>query len=125
MAVLAWGLFAPASARASCGDYVTIRPHHESSRPEVPSKPQTAPTPCHCPDHAPDGTPLPPCPGPDCSAPAAPAPTTTLTPVRHLEDWALPAAPGSGTGPAPLTFLSSDQAERPQHFPADIFHPPR
>src|SRR5438105_15367039 len=93
LTVLAWGLFAPAPARASCGDYVTMQPQHSSTQqstpphrpPAHPSPPQADPTspsvpdvvvPCPCREPAaPDGLPKP-CPGPGCSAPAAPASTT-------------------------------------------------
>jgi hypothetical protein len=81
--------------------------------------------PCPClPDFPPDGLPLP-CPGPDCSAPAAPEPVTTPTPVRHADDWAVTAG---AFHPVPATPVGSLTDPGPGHVarqPSGIFRPPR
>jgi hypothetical protein len=121
LAALAWGLFAPASSHASCGDYVIIGGEHSTpaapsthqfapSFPEPPADLPAAPAPCH---------------GPRCSAPAPTPLTVTPVPVLHLEEWAAvsglgPFLPGAARSSPPL-----DERTRPRHRPGTVFRPPR
>jgi len=142
LAVLAWGLFAPASARASCGDYVTMQPRHSSTQQTSPqhrppphlTPPQGEPDappvanvvpPCPCREPAPsDGLPLP-CPGPGCSAPTAPDSTTAPAPVQHPDDWAVPAGAVCFAPSTPVDSFADLGRGHPVRQPSAIYHPPR
>src|SRR5690242_2901850 len=81
-ALLACVLVAPSSARASCGDYVSVNnrsstaPHGEHApAPQPSAKPEHV---IPCSQHAP-GDPAPPCQGPGCSGNPLPAPAPVST----------------------------------------------
>src|SRR5947209_8541554 len=97
-ALLAWlaqGVVAPATARASCGDYVTFSHGEGQSRPShhPPAVPRPAPrnlTPC-C-DQVPNDLLAPgpaPCRGPGCSGNPLPAsePLTTTSQAGGQDHW--------------------------------------
>jgi len=143
-AFLALGLFAP-SARASCGDYVSMASHgkpaaHTSSggqhssgtqseqRPaksELETPPAPRPTPCQRCPHAPGEPGKAPCRGPACSGDPAPltVPATTVELVRdHWAAWwcAFQLADFSST---PHAFLTEQSGRI--HRVSPVFHPPR
>src|SRR5262245_50216804 len=98
------------SARASCGDYVTVgeRAHAAPSADDAPA----APAPCR---------------GPHCSRREAPPPAAPVAPApAPADDWACSAArlaaspPGAGRGRA-----DDGAADPPPAHPSGVFHPPR
>jgi hypothetical protein len=107
--LLAGILAAPATARASCGDYVLLG-NHPAALPEAPPGSQTQPRPCSGPLCS-RPTPLP-------SAPVA----TTPTPV---EDRCCPLPPllldDSQAGERLLEFF----CPKPRHPSVAVYHPPR
>ncbi len=121
--IFAWGVLAPAPARASCGDYVTMRSQHTSTQANpssaattVPGKPTAAPRPWRLPA---------PCSNPDCSVPQDPGPVTVPASVRALEDWAVASADyqiirSFLVGPLPMTG-SAPSGRRPD----TVYRPPR
>jgi hypothetical protein len=138
LALAAAVLLAPAEARASCGDYVTV---HTPSGPEAPTQPPGPtmpqaetnapgePNPPACPCRGQVPTPTRdwpgPCPGPGCSdspaPPLASGPQTT-TPPR---DWACaPSAPARPEATRP-TLLASSPSLPPARHGAEVYHPPR
>jgi hypothetical protein len=137
---LAWGLFAPAPARASCGDYVTMSPQHgssqttpsgETSSPQHHSSQQTKPDsppvppcpPCQ-PGGPTDGLPLP-CPGPGCSAPSPPESATAPAPVLHPDDWAVSLGTFRLIPSTPVDSLTDPGPGHVARQPSGIFRPPR
>jgi hypothetical protein len=117
---LAGLLFAPTAARASCGDYLTIRtPDGKTVTP-----PHQGPTDPLNPD-AP--APPAPCDGPHCSqAPASPpAPAPAPVTPQTFSEWGC-LADGLLAAALEAAFLRDDQ--NPQHplpLPDGVFHPPR
>ena len=133
LTILAAGLFTPSSARAGCGDYVTMEPHSPSQNPpeatpEQPSSPTTSTPvkfviPCPCRPNAPiDPGPLP-CPG--CSAPAAPQSATTPSPGLHLDDWGIPVGCHLLGSANQVASLADSGPGKAIHQGCGIFHPPR
>jgi len=109
----AW-LCAPAAARASCGDYVTLggKPAHGEQQ-AAPDRPPAPMPPCHGPSCS--GVPR-----PDAPMPPAPAPTGP-----HADEWGwLCAAPG-GPEFGPIAWLRDADAVFPVSPATSIFHPPR
>jgi hypothetical protein len=115
VALLAAGLLAPSTARASCSWYALAN---------------------HGAPGAPDGlglltrtTTLPdgprPCSGVFCSGqPGLPVvPSTAVTPQPH--DWGLLAAPPAPSAPDSFPRHHDDDRLRPVHTGEDVFHPPR
>lgn len=114
-------LFAPAPARADCGDYVMIG---------NPAGHGTATTHTPTPDSARPG-PAPhdgrkPCSGPRCSGgvPAAPAPVSPPTSPRG-EDSCLAAVAADPSVQSPATCWRDDSRPRPIRQSSVIYHPPR
>jgi hypothetical protein len=141
LGALAWALFAPAPVRASCGDYVTMRPQHSSTQqapsqhPSPPAASQTEPDwppishavlPCPpCRESAPpDGLPLP-CRGPGCSAPTTPDSSTALAPVPHPDDWSVPARAICFAPPVPVDSFADTGCGHLVRQPSAVYHPPR
>src|SRR5439155_11806274 len=127
LGVLTWGLFAPAAARASCGDYVTRQPQHDSpphTAPQSPAPQTESPSDRPAPPSPGDDLPRP-CPGPDCSAPTAPEPSTTPAPVRSTDDWPVPTW-GAPINPeiAVDALRESGRAPRARR-PSTVYRPPR
>jgi hypothetical protein len=130
LAILAAGVLAPSSARAGCGDYVTMDPHSKSQNPSesTPEQP-TADTPvkfvvpCPCrPDDPFDQGPLP-CPG--CSAPAGPESATAPAPGPQLDDWGIPIGFHLLGSANQVASLAEFGPGKPIHQGFGIFHPPR
>jgi hypothetical protein len=110
--------FAPSTARASCGDYVTYRgqsstAHGTMPMPEHhPAMPARPGAPCACT-------------GPRCSqAPFTPVLPERLTLVR-VHDLAAPMHASDGVGPEQAAHITADDAARPIRRSTSIFHPPR
>jgi hypothetical protein len=111
-------LFAPAGARAACGDHVFTSPPAA----------EVAPSPA---GHASDELPVPglpqhkPCSGPHCSrapgAPASPAPT----PPPAAAEWGCLLGGLALPSPSPTAPLGEKHRERSPRLPRAIFHPPR
>jgi hypothetical protein len=114
--LLALPLFTPASARASCGDYVLFGngPAHAAG---VKHTPQPGPGPAE---------PVTPCRGPTCSRAPLPVPAPATPPAGEtrsppvLLPTASPAAAGGGGEP-----IADAVSPHPSHRSRDIFHPPR
>jgi hypothetical protein len=121
LALLAGALFLPATARASCGDYIMLgsqgqgpsaslgdmSAHTDPSRTQGPS-PMRAP-----------------CSGPTCSQQSIPiAPPPATNPVEE-ERWAFPLGfpwflEDNGT-----LVLATTAPSRSVHRPSSVYHPPR
>ena len=121
LALLAAGLFAPAAARASCGDYVLVggrpadMPAHAAqlpgSAPDAPALPPGGPVPCS---------------GPLCSRHTPPLPLMPLVPAPERGDqwgWVGPAA----LVPEDEAFdrVPADVHRRPVRHGLTVYHPPR
>jgi hypothetical protein len=110
-------LFAPAQARASCGDYVTVGSnsgHHDSPKPSDPESsqnPKRQQTPCHGPS----------CSGAPSSLPLASAPTA---PTRERE-WASLVFPTLLLEHRPLDVLVEFTDNYAVRRGSSVFHPPR
>jgi len=114
LALAAGCLFAPAQARASCGDYVTVGSESDHSKPnhtETPQTPKRQQPPCHGPSCSgnPSSLPL-------ASAPAAPA---------RERDWAAIAFPTLLLEPRPLDVLAEFSDHHAVRRGGSVFHPPR
>jgi hypothetical protein len=110
-------LAAPATVRASCGEYVRIGDSEKHPANALPAH--------GTPDPMTPGNHGSPCHGPTCGQhPVTPlAPTTTL-PV-HLEEWGWVSHPthrGTGT---PAFLLRAADHGRPVRRPTLVYHPPR
>jgi hypothetical protein len=131
--LVAGALATPQTARASCGDYVTVMPvkhgSHTGSEPSPDVKPQhPSPGP---PRSAQPGQPSPrpeprPCSRPNCSGlPPATAPVSASSGNLKAERWAdldgspLPEVPG------PTLLLPAEPNVAPDRHPASVYHPPR
>jgi hypothetical protein len=126
LGVLAWGLLAPAPARASCGDYVTMQPQHGSPPYTAPQHSTPGDTRPVSPVPPPPADDLPqPCPGPSCSTPTAPEPATAPAPVRPSEDWAVPAWALQITPPIPGDALREPARAPRARRPSTVYRPPR
>ena len=126
LVALAWGALAPGTARASCGDYVTVG--HQAPMPHDPPPPIVAAPvsfvalPCPCRPAVPVGE-LPPCPG--CSAPTDSESATNPAPVANPDDWAV-AGLASWLVAPPTTALSTVSDTVPAaHESLAIYRPPR
>jgi hypothetical protein len=134
LALIAAAALAPATARASCGDYVTVshpaRPNAPSdykpshTLPDRPEKvnpgsrhlPGRPVLPCQLPCHGPgcSGTPVPP-----------PAPVSTAGPKASQDPWdCLLSVPVSGYADSD-TLPSDGILGHPIHRGLSIYHPPR
>jgi hypothetical protein len=108
--------FAPAQARAGCGDgLVSLNTKHPTARHDARPGPADSGNPVRRP-----------CSGPLCSrAPLAPAPTLPSTPAPRWDDAGtlspIALLPASG----PLSMLADDPPESPIRCTSDIYHPPR
>lgn len=113
-------LFAPAAARADCGDYVTIGGH--AATPVHTTSPES-PRPLSVPR---DGDK--PCSGPRCSGgtPVAPlAPVIPPAPPRG-DDSGLAFAASASDADSPAAERRDDRTSpRPVRFAATVYHPPR
>ena len=115
LVLLAGWLAAPASARASCGDYVHIGQTgaHKAERPDgaMPAAPAKHKLPCT---------------GPHCSrAPVSDPPLSTSQGPPRIEQWANASGLLPGDSPAPAPALWDSGARPPVTMPSPIFHPPR
>jgi hypothetical protein len=113
-------LVAPASAVASCGDYVLLGSHGEKLAGHTPLPPLQAERPAQ-PDHQPPA----PCQGPHCSHhPAAPPAPPVLAPVS-AEEWGhLPFLPNPPL-PGPARSCREQTHAQPIHRGTSVYHPPR
>src|SRR5262245_38016825 len=76
--ILVIGLLSPAAARASCGDYVSMKSHGRDATSTKPSTTSESPTTPVRPE---------PCPGPNCSGQPAPLSLPVTTPnVRPAQE---------------------------------------
>jgi hypothetical protein len=118
LALLAYGLFAPPAARASCGHYVVIG--SQTGRGALPAM-----QPSHADDSLP-AAPAAPCSGPRCSGrtpvPLTAPPAPVRTPDQSLAD-ALSCVLLVETGPTGLAL--EDGSRRPVRRTSTIYHPPR
>jgi hypothetical protein len=120
-ALLAWGLFAPSRATASCGEYVTVLNQHFTNPPRAnpiseSGEDQSPPTPIG----------RKPCSGPGCSStPSAPPihSATVAPPLSEHTAHAAPFHPSFGVDPESWPRLNT-HFELSSHGAA-IFHPPR
>ena len=117
LAILA-SFFAPATARAECGDYVHF------GTPAAKSVPPTAPA-------VNDTTaekPVPekrPCTGPSCSERRLPPPVPIVSVNPTVEHWGFPIpTPPLPTRDARSSFVETCRVE-PSHFAPSVYHPPR
>jgi hypothetical protein len=114
--LLAWALLAPVAARASCGEYVVMGPHHTTlAAPEPNLHPEpggSAPGPA-------------PCSGPTCSR-GRPLPVLPLLPAPDsTEHWAWLLVELAVTGPDPRSSLPDGGGWRRVSRGARVYHPPR
>jgi hypothetical protein len=136
LAVLGWGLCAPAGVRATCGDYLTmnqrspVSQHNNSlkrslrldalDRSSV-SQPNT--------HGAIPASKLPgPCNGPGCSAPTGPTEPITApvpVPVKSLDDWAIQAMAFQLVSSPAHRLCGYFREEPAAYHPSKIYHPPR
>ena len=119
--LLAAVLFAPAAARASCGDYVTVV-HPSGTMPPAPA-PDTERAP------APGGPVYPPAPapchGPECS-PSAPASQAVIPPPSdRLDQCALLTEALSSSRPGQVGPREAAEAPDLSRHPSPVYHPPR
>src|SRR5262245_43075860 len=118
----AWGVLAPAPARASGGQYGAPAPH--PATPPPPPTPATAPPPQPSPPgpHRFPLAPAPvPCHGPGCSAPVS-APLT-VAPVLNLEEWVIVAGFDLPLSGAPLRLDHLASPGHPRSRPGTVFRP--
>jgi hypothetical protein len=110
-------LLAPAQARASCGDYVTVG--SESSHPDAPK-----PTDPHSSQDS--KRQQRPCHGPSCSGLPSPFPLASApaTPARDKE-WAAAAFPTLVLEPGSLDALAEYSDRHAVRRGSSVFHPPR
>jgi hypothetical protein len=113
LAFLAAGLGAPATAHASCGDYVVLG---------SPTTPTSAALPSHV---IPPEKPAPPCHGPACSRGTLPPLLPPAVSVPTPEEWTLPAVERMAASPDPSGWCPEPAAQRPRKSSMSIFHPPR
>jgi hypothetical protein len=131
--LVAGALATPLTARASCGDYVTIMPvkdgAHSGSAPgtnikaQQPSpRPHRGAQPGHPAPHRLPG----PCPGPSCSdLPPVSAPVSAASGNPNAERWADPGDPLLADVPGSTPLLPAERNAAPDRHPADVYHPPR
>jgi hypothetical protein len=106
-------LFAPAQARASCGDYVTVG---SDSGHSTPNHTETSPTRKR----------VPPCHGPSCSNLPASDPLATAPAAPSSDrEWAALAFPIIGPEPRPLDLPAECSARHAVRRGGSVFHPPR
>jgi hypothetical protein len=114
--LLAGALLAPAAARASCGEYVVMGPHHTAP---APSQPNLHPEPG---GSAPGPAP---CSGPTCSR-GHPLPVLPLSSAPDgAEHWAWLLVEVAVTGPTLRSSLPDGGGGRRVSRGSRVYHPPR
>jgi hypothetical protein len=115
-AVLSGFLSGPATARASCGEYI-LHPSQGHAAATLPSAPLPA-------GQVPAPVPAP-CWGASCSEKSIPlTPPPSTNPVEE-ERWAFPLVPPQILDHFGLPFLSYLPSGRAIHFSSAVYHPPR
>lgn len=125
MLILAAVLLAPATARASCGDYVRMGQHpaHATSAaaPFPPRDSANVAVPV-----VPTQKPVPPCSGPSCSRRTPIAPTAPVPPAPvEGKHWGCVDSADLTAGNRPARFTAAESSARPVHRAESVFHPPR
>jgi hypothetical protein len=111
LAFLVAALGAPATAHASCGDYVVLgSPTTHAAVPSHADHPRKLPEPCH---------------GPACSRGTLPPLLPPAVSVPTPEEWTLPAVERLAASPDPSGWCPEPAAQRPRKSSTSIFHPPR
>ncbi len=110
---------APSVARASCGDYVTVRLPHAAGAATA-GHPPEMPVPMPGATHKP-------CHGPNCSGdPNAPQPLSLPTVTSPApSEWGWLSVVPPPVPPHAGACLADLSAPRPTHLASGIFHPPR
>jgi hypothetical protein len=103
--------FAPAEARAGCGDGLVLLHAAGPPRTTRPDRPQPAPLPCS---------------GPSCSRiPLAPPLAPATPPVLRVDETGALAPPPLLAPPSLLDRPIDGVSSRPVRQTADVYHPPR
>jgi hypothetical protein len=121
LALLAGALFAPATARASCGDYVMFGSQGHGASASQRAMPLYAdPSRAHGP------SPLrAPCSGPACSQQSMPFAPPPATPSVEEERWAFPLTFPFLTEGHVIFLVDNANSSQSIHRPALVYHPPR
>jgi hypothetical protein len=126
-ALVVSGLLTPSAARASCGDYLVMKPGSHSAPSQGPGQNQTKPERQES-TSDPVPQPLPPgpsCPGSQCSRENPQPPAPTPPPRLTGEQWAVVLLSMLCDGLESTRYGLHEQRQRPVHHPLAIYHPPR